>query len=215
MRYRELMEAVRYNNQTGNLEIDFDPATITTAEFKQMSEALRRGRDEALAFDYIVNGETFAYDGAVRHILALLQPRIEAKQKKRDAWRREYPELAGVVDLVPPKWLYRLRGNTLRIDVTELMADIDRNGMLWPVIILVGKEDRRARIGEGNHRIEAALRLNLDAIPARVIVQQREHGRPGFSHDVSADLLIPEEGYVPSDMRPSKVFRSLAGLTTD
>lgn len=214
MRYRELMEAVRYNNQTGNLEIDFDPATITTAEFKQMSEALRRGRDEALAFDYIVNGETF---GTMARcvIFSPCCSRGSRRNRRSATWRREYPELAGVVDLVPPKWLYRLRGNTLRIDVTELMADIDRNGMLWPVIILVGKEDRRARIGEGNHRIEAALRLNLDAIPARVIVQQREHGRPGFSHDVSADLLIPEEGYVPSDMRPSKVFRSLAGLTTD
>jgi hypothetical protein len=209
----QLCEAneARFNHQTGNMEINFDPATITVTDFRLMIAEIRDMRKHIL--DYIINGRTFEeYVRAQEHILELMQPRIKLHQKtqadKRDAWQTAHPELRKLVDLVSPHWLYRLRGNELRNDVSELTADIDRMGVLWPVIIIVGKLDRRAYIGEGNHRIEAALRLKLDLIPARVIVQREAHGQ--YSYDVSDDLLIPSEGYVPSDMKPSKVFRSLA-----
>lgn len=219
MRYHEikagckLFEAARYNHSTGDMEITFDPATISIDDFKAMVSEMRRMRPYTLG--YAVNEETFDnFDAASRKILELMRPRIEAYQQrqeeKRTAWARKHPELINIVDMVPTRWLAQLRGNDLRDDVSDLMADIDQKGILWPVIIAVGQKDRRARIAEGNHRIAAAIQLGLESIPAMVHIGTNGRGAQQYSYDVSDDLLIPPDEYVPSEMKPSKVFRSLA-----
>lgn len=213
-----LMEAMtEFDPDTETMTITFDPATVTQDEIRRVPDEIKR-IDQVGRYisTYMVNGQRFdSYKPAMQHIITLLTPRMEAykqrQEAKETAWQRAYPELIPYVDLVPTRWLADLRGNALRNDVTDLMADIKENGVRSPVHIIVGQKDRYARIGEGNHRIEAALRLKLKSLPAMVFVYQNAQNRGigQYSHWVDSDLLIPVEGYVPAEMKPSKVFRSL------
>jgi hypothetical protein len=87
--------------------------------------------------------------------------------------------------------------------------DIKTNGLNSPLIITVGKSSRTAKLGEGNHRLEAMHRAGYTHAPTRVIVGSnygKEHGsKANYHHD-----LIPKDGeYFKADARPSEVFRSL------
>jgi len=114
--------------------------------------------------------------------------------------------------------LIALRGNKVSDthhykNMEELKADIVKEGGLRePVTIQVGKNDRRAMVGEGNHRVQAAKELGYDYIPTRVWVQRNV----GFSSFEGAgrsikreDLLPKANEYFSADAKPSEVFTDL------
>jgi len=141
-------------------------------------------------------------------------------------------------EMVPTKWLARLKGNDLRYDLgvkanIGYNPDIDdweygdedaliaslKKGVQEPVMIVVGLDDGIAYIGEGNHRVAAALKGGIDHLPARVYVQNKTYGsgaRGQYRHDVRNDLTwdpdvvknepYPKQKYFTS---PSQVFKSL------
>jgi hypothetical protein len=91
------------------------------------------------------------------------------------------------------------------------MADIEKNGMNNPLIVNVGRNNERAILGEGNHRLEAARRLGYTHVPVRVHVQNTVgENAPGSQR---TDIIQPEERYSSVDTKPSKVFASLANAT--
>jgi hypothetical protein len=213
---KPVTEGATYNQVKGDMEITFDPDTVTADEFKAMYAEMKRMNREVI--DWYVNGEKFAnVADSYAKMLSLIQHRIDAYNKRaeerRNAWRRHHPELEGLVEMVPTKWLARLKGNDLRYNTDdELVGKIKEEGLKSPIKIVVGKKDRHAYNGEGNHRVDAALKLGIEELPAYVLVYMnaRNNGSAQYSHDVDDDLLIPREGYVPSEMKPSQVFKSLS-----
>ena len=118
------------------------------------------------------------------------------------------------VEMVPVSWLSQLKGNKLRYTddkMEALMADIEKNGMNNPLIVNVGRNNERAILAEGNHRLEAARRLGYTHVPVRVHVQNNVGEDAPDSQ--RTDIIQPEERYSSLDIKPSKVFASLANAT--
>ena len=111
-------------------------------------------------------------------------------------------------ELVPVKWLNSLVGNEVdEARVQQLTQDIQKYGLDEPLLIQVGKDNRNAILGEGNHRLEAARRLGYTHMPARVMVTNNQGGA-----NADVDLIPQKDKYFPTTANPSQVFKSLAGL---
>jgi hypothetical protein len=106
---------------------------------------------------------------------------------------------------VPVHWLTKFQGNSLRRDDKEMdkfAEELKKDGLKDPVMVIIGQEDRKVSIGEGNHRTFAFLRAGLDKVPVRVV---RNRTNPG---GVFYDKMhtIPTDDYVKGDLKPSEVF---------
>lgn len=115
---------------------------------------------------------------------------------------------------VPLDWLRGMEGNDQRRSPEE-QAELEnelRGGLREPIIIVVGKNSRTAKVGEGNHRVMAARKLGFDSIPARVIVGGEWGSEKRNQDRFDTDLIPQPKEYFPSDAAPSDVFRSLAVL---
>ena len=102
---------------------------------------------------------------------------------------------------VPVSVLQRMRGNNLRYDVDELAEDLKQRGFQEPGIIQYSQKSRTALLGEGNHRLAAAIEAGMTHMPVRVIRYNMEGpGVPvrGYAPDRS--------GYVPGDLKPSQIM---------
>jgi hypothetical protein len=104
--------------------------------------------------------------------------------------------------------LLEMRGNKLgKTDLEKLKSEIkDAGGLQEPVIIQVGKNDRSAIVGEGNHRVQAAKELGYEYVPARVLVQNNTYG--SLKH-YWPDIKPKADEYFKSDAKPSEVFRNI------
>lgn len=109
------------------------------------------------------------------------------------------------VDYVSVDELLDIPGNELgKTDIEALKQAIQAEGGLRePVVIIVGKNDRRVSVGEGNHRVQAAKELGYRYMPARVMVYA-ENG--GFGSWPRTDLIPEPQKYFSADARPSDVF---------
>ncbi len=120
------------------------------------------------------------------------------------------------VENVPISWLLKLPGNDQRLSIDE-MADLQKRlvaeGLRDPVIIVVGKKSRTAKLGEGNHRLKIAHRLGYTSLAARVIVGSEYGSEKHNAATIGPDLIPEPNKYFPSDAAPSDVFKSLAGLS--
>lgn len=106
--------------------------------------------------------------------------------------------------------LLQMPGNRLgKTDLSKLKREIiEDGGLKEPIIIQVGKNDRTAVVGEGNHRVQAAKELGYEYVPTRVIVQRETHTPiPGQKRD---DLIPEADKYFKSDAKPSEVLRDIA-----
>jgi hypothetical protein len=86
--------------------------------------------------------------------------------------------------------------------VNKLMEDIKKHGIKEPLILEYATKDKTAYLGEGNHRLAAAIKLGIKDVPVRVYRRTE-----GFSH---AKKPVPgiepnKHGYVPQDMSPSDI----------
>ncbi|MES2966183.1 MAG: ParB N-terminal domain-containing protein [Patescibacteria group bacterium] len=141
-------------------------------------------------------------------------------------WKNHPLTLAGNVELVPTAWLSQYRG----IDVTpatdlkdgspanmdQLWENIKSDGLYDPVIIRVGKANKKFRLESGNHRIQVLMKHAVAFTPATVEVQelcgpQVENVMTDATHnfDFTADVVteVLESGY----LKPTTVFKSLIG----
>ena len=120
------------------------------------------------------------------------------------------------VENVPIEWLRNLPGNELRHGddkINRYMQSILDNGLSDPLIINIGKDTRTAKLGEGNHRLEAMRRAGFTHVPARVELGS-QYGSNLLPRSDFGEDLIPQKGtYFPSTTTPSSVFKSLKGVT--
>lgn len=141
-------------------------------------------------------------------------------------WKTHPLTLAGHVELVPTAWLYQYRGRDVTpgvdlldgtiVDMEKLWQNIQQDGLYDPVIIRVGKENKKFRLESGNHRIQVFMKYGVSFTPATVEVQAMCGPQEGnvmtdathnfdFTEDIIVDNL--EIGF----MKPTAVFLNLIG----
>lgn len=105
------------------------------------------------------------------------------------------------VEMVPIEAMSGIPGNRLRYNPEELTEDIRANGIREPLIIQYHQKNRTVRLGEGNHRLEAARRLGMEHVPVRAVRYNMEsYGKQVRGVDPDDD------GYVPGELRPSQIM---------
>ncbi len=139
-------------------------------------------------------------------------------------WKTHPLTLAGHVELVPTAWLYKYRGSDVTlgvdlldgtiVDMEKLWQNIQQDGLYDPVIIRVGKENKKFRLESGNHRIQVFKKYGVEFTPATVQVQdicgpEVENVMTDATHnfDFTNDMYTVtfEIGYT----KPSAVFKNL------
>lgn len=236
----KLNELFRIDPQSADSVIEFNPKTVSSEEFVRMAKEMRSRSGNDFV---IVNGTKFkSKDDAFDFMVSQIQDRIDkakaAQQKwNRHTWNAPGKPYAKIAEMVPVAWLKKLKGNDLRGDpnigydpdkddwergtMDDLVYSLKNRGVQEPVMIIVGLRDGYAYVGEGNHRIEAAIKAGIKELPTRVVVydKAKQHSEIGqYSHDVRNDLTWDTEqlGYMPEEkyfQKPSQVFRSLQKIT--
>lgn len=143
-------------------------------------------------------------------------------------WKTHSLTLAVHVELVPTAWLNQYRGADVTpgtdlkdgspVNMDQLWENILTEGLYDPVIIRVGKTNKKFRLESGNHRIQVLMKHGVPFTPA--VVQVQELCGPqvenimtdathnfDFTDDVTIEVL--EIGY----LKPTSVFKSLVGRT--
>ncbi len=139
-------------------------------------------------------------------------------------WKTHPLTLAGHVELVPTTWLYQYRGTDVTpgvdlkdgtiVDMETLWKNIQQDGLHDPVIIRVGRENKKFRLEAGNHRIQVFMKYGVAHTPATVQVQDTcgpevENIMTDASHNFNftkdVDISSLKNGY----LKPSQVFKDL------
>jgi hypothetical protein len=88
-----------------------------------------------------------------------------------------------------------------------LSADILESGFKSPLQLEYGTEDRKAYLGEGNHRLAAAELLGLECVP--VLVQRRS----STEYHESVSKPVPgHDGYIPQQTNPASIGLPIISL---
>ncbi|MBY0538438.1 hypothetical protein K2P47_03500 [Patescibacteria group bacterium] len=139
-------------------------------------------------------------------------------------WKNHPLTLAGHVELVPTSWLYQYRGVDVTpaadlrdgslVNLDQLWDDIQSNGLYDPLIIRVGRKNRKFRLESGNHRIQVFMKHGIPFTPATVEVQdlcgpQVENVMTDATHNFDFTDDVVAEALEIGHVKPSKVFKSL------
>ncbi|HQT82666.1 MAG TPA: hypothetical protein PLW99_00775 [Candidatus Paceibacterota bacterium] len=145
----------------------------------------------------------------------------------RALWKNHPLYAAGKIELVPTDWVWAYRGADVSpeadlkdgtiVTLDELWDNIVSEGLHDPLIMRVGVRNKKFRLEAGNHRIQVFHTHGVPFIP--VTVQVREECGPHVgdvmtdathNFDAGDDVLI--SAITEEYMKPSDVFRSLAGV---
>ena len=141
-------------------------------------------------------------------------------------WKTHPLTLAGHVELVPTDWLYQYRGEDVTagidskdgttLDIESLWQNIQQDGLYDPVIIRVGKENKKFRLEAGNHRIQVFKKYGLEFTPATVQVQDNcgpevENVMTDATHNFDFTEDFTTKAFEIGYMKPSVIFKSLKG----
>jgi hypothetical protein len=148
--------------------------------------------------------------------------------RNNDEVRKEPGQKWGFdVALVPVHQLKRYRefdrlGRDARSDsdenISAITADLKRGGveaMRQPLHLEYNHEKNWAYLGEGHHRLEAAIRAGISHIPLRVLRQSfddmESRKKAGQGAPLNLDRrLVEKDGYYPSNLHPGN-FQEFEG----
>jgi hypothetical protein len=128
------------------------------------------------------------------------------------------------VEVVPTEVLFRIReldrtatpyGRSNIVKLAEILA---REGFRRPVGISYYQYDRKIVLGEGNHRIVAALRLGFRGVPVKVWRKEMASSEGGpwdYPLAPAPDPMEEQDGHVPAELRPSDLGIPSRPLTPD
>jgi hypothetical protein len=170
----------------------------------QHIEMRRELRDRAIEF-YGMNPDSY---GSTKELGKAVLDELTRREKAiPDTYKKSPYYSAGKISLVPVHWLKKFQGNPLRRDDDEMQdfaEQLQKEGLKDPVMIIIGQQDRRVSVGEGNHRMNAFIKAGLDYVPARVSRQQRNDGRGTYYYDKME--RVPSDDYFKADASPEEVF---------
>jgi hypothetical protein len=122
------------------------------------------------------------------------------------------------VELVPVSELIKFREFDRKIspkynkensleNINHLKFMFQKQGVKSPLIIEYSPEDKSVLLIEGNHRLNSAIDLGMEYLPARVVL--KKHGKYSDSKIKNAlqveGIEANQSGYIPSDLKPSYV----------
>lgn len=178
-----------------------DFAKLEDAQLRAVRKVFRDRADEV--FD--INARDFAF-ATTEDIGDTVLKELDKREKEMpETYKKSAYYKAGKVSLVPVHWLQKFQGNSLRRDHNEMKQFAEQlleEGLQDPVMIIIGQEDRKVSIGEGNHRTFAHIMAGVDNIPARVIRQRTNEG--GVYYDRMSN--VPKDDYFKGDAKPEEVF---------
>lgn len=107
--------------------------------------------------------------------------------------------------------LKKLRGNDLRYDTADLSKSIESEGVREPLHVEYNPQSGVARLGEGNHRLNAAMATSRQFLP---VVVHRANGlregtpvseQPGFPRE-DRPQVPKDQQYVKGQFHPRYLF---------
>jgi hypothetical protein len=126
-----------------------------------------------------------------------------------------------VVGYVPTHVLAGMHGNaTDREGIERHKARLlSGEGFEDPVMVEFDHRNKRILVGEGNHRVDAAMELGISHVPTRVVrsrisdddmeYMHRKGGNPVDIDPGPSPFANQHEDYWPSDIHPSHLFRNV------
>lgn len=142
----------------------------------------------------------------------------------KEAWRENKDFDQSKIELLPIEWVWQWRGTNPSkmidldgesVDLDGLWEKIKINGILVPLIIRVGMENKKFRLETGNHMIQVLKQYGIEKVP--VTVQVRDICGPEavdvmteatHNFDWGDEVVISER--TSEYMKPSEVFRSFS-----
>jgi hypothetical protein len=122
------------------------------------------------------------------------------------------------VELVPVSELIKFREFDRKVNpkynkensvdnINHLKFMFQKDGVKSPLIIEYSKEDNAVLIIEGNHRLNSAIDLGMEYLPARVVLKKySKFSKSQLKNAMKVSGVEGDQyGYIPSNMKPSKV----------
>lgn len=137
-----------------------------------------------------------------------------------DGGKGGLPGTRSVVGFVDSKYLAKMPGNPVDAELVTSYRKIFSSGELKnPLVVIYDNETGFAYLGEGNHRLQAALAENVPYVPVRIVrgnateMNTRiKNGKPVLQVKNNKTLPFTTGGpkgpveYMPTDVHPSFVF---------
>lgn len=129
-----------------------------------------------------------------------------------------------VVELIPTNWLFKIYGTDVTpqtnlmdgtlVDLETLWNNILEEGLHNPLIIRVGRVNKKFRLESGNHRIQVFKKHGVEHVPATVQIQDEcgphvQNVMTDASHNFDFGGDVDVTSLKNGHMKPSSVFRSL------
>ena len=152
---------------------------------------------------------------------AKIQPLYPNVRNYTDGGTGGLPGTRSVVGFVDTKYISKMPGNTTNAERVSFYREKLRSGKGFdePVMVVYDNESGLAYVGEGNHRIQAAILEKLPYIPVRVVRGTKsemtsftKEGRSPKQIKNNKTLPFTTGGpkgpveYMPTDVHPSFVF---------
>lgn len=123
----------------------------------------------------------------------------------------EFTELVPVSELLKFREFDRTKNAKYNLEdslknIETLENKIIENGITEPLIVEYSMEDKSVLLIDGNHRLNVAEKLKIDALPVRVVLKRRPFTQQQKLKSMRVRGVRPDEfGYVPSDLKPSQI----------
>ena len=122
------------------------------------------------------------------------------------------------VELVPVSELMKFREfdrkvkpkynqDNSRDNINHLKFMFEKNGVQEPLIIEYSAQDNAVLVIEGNHRINSAIDLGMEYLPARVVLKKYSKFTPNqLKNSMKVEgIKANSSNYIPSDLKPSQI----------
>lgn len=109
------------------------------------------------------------------------------------------------VGMVPTSALSRLSFQRLRYDPSQLVDSLREEGVREVLHVKYDPKTHRAALGEGNHRVAAALQAGISHLPVVVHRWSIDDDLPGRTMTESKDFPREPDGYVKGQFHPRHI----------
>jgi hypothetical protein len=94
-----------------------------------------------------------------------------------------------------------------RDNINHLKFMFEKNGVKEPLIIEYSAQDKAVLVIEGNHRINSAIDLGMEYLPARVVLKKYSKFTPSqLKNSMKVEgIKANSSNYIPSDLKPSQI----------
>lgn len=94
----------------------------------------------------------------------------------------------------------------------ELVSDIKKNGIKYPlIIILYEHEPDKAHVGEGNHRLGIAKQLGIKEIPVRFLFYKGQKKKVDTEDDEEFDRIMTQVNKEKDEEEINDLLKSILG----